>query len=152
MTAAERKAAGALLEREPALAVVRDTVAQAAAGTGGLVLIEGPAGIGKTAMLDAAAAVATGSGVRVLRARASDLEQEFAFGVARQLFEGLLAHSDADEHATLLQGAAALASPLFDLAPVAALGAQYLEPATTSGGGLPAAARNNHSRHIWASS
>jgi hypothetical protein len=79
--------------------------------------------------------------VRVLRARGSDLEQEFAFGVVRQLFEGLLARADADERPALFSGAAALASPLFDLAPVAAAGARYVEQpagAPDAGAGRPA--------------
>ena len=37
-----------LLEREPALGALRADVAAAQAGSGGMVLIEGPAGIGKT--------------------------------------------------------------------------------------------------------
>ena len=36
-----------LLEREPALAALRADVAAARGGAGGLVLIEGPAGIGR---------------------------------------------------------------------------------------------------------
>ena len=44
---------------------------------------------------------------------AGDEEQEFEFGVVRQLFEGPLAHADAAERESLYQGAAELASPLF---------------------------------------
>ena len=51
--------------------------------------------------------------MRLLRARASDVEQEFEFGVVRQLFEGPLARADAAERESLYQGAAELASPLF---------------------------------------
>ena len=53
-------------------------------------VIGGPAGIGKTALLQAACGMAERAGMRVLRARSSDLEQEFAFGVVRQLFEAPL--------------------------------------------------------------
>ena len=84
---------------------------------GGLVVIVGPAGIGKTALLQAAADMAEQAGVRVLRARGSDIEQEFAFGVVRQLFEGPLAQVDAQRREELLQGAAALAGPLFEPGP-----------------------------------
>ena len=54
------------------------------------------------------------AGVRVLRARGSNLEQEFAFGVVRQLFEGPLASAEPDERAALLGGGAALAGALFE--------------------------------------
>ena len=104
-----------LLEREPQLTRLRRAVAAAAAGTGSVVLIEGPAGIGKTALLLAGRQLAEQGGLRFLRARCSELEQEFAFGVVRQLLETVLARADGTERAALLSGAAALSSPLFDL-------------------------------------
>ena len=79
--------------------------------------------------------------MQVLRARASDLEQEFAFGVVRQLFEGPLDRADPETRPSLFRGAAALASPLFDLAPVAAAGGRYIEDsgsAAATAGGRPA--------------
>ena len=106
-----------LLEREPELNRLRDTVRQAAGGAGGLVVIGGPAGIGKTALLKAAASMAEEAGMRTLRAKGSDLEQEFAFGVVRQLFEGPLASAVPEERAALLAGAATLAAPLFEPGP-----------------------------------
>ena len=51
-----------LLERESELAVVDRLVA-----SGGVVLVEGRAGIGKTALLDAACRRASGVGREVLR-------------------------------------------------------------------------------------
>ena len=106
-----------LLEREQQLARLQRAVAAAGAGTGSVVLIEGPAGIGKTALLLASRHLAQERGMRFLRARCSELEQEFAFGVVRQLLEAVLARADEAERGALLSGAAALASPLFDLAP-----------------------------------
>ena len=58
-------------------------------------------------------------GVQVLGARGSELERSFSYGVVRQLFEPLVASQSADERAELLEGAAALAAPLFDPAQVA---------------------------------
>ncbi|HEY1511474.1 MAG TPA: AAA family ATPase, partial [Solirubrobacteraceae bacterium] len=125
-----------LLEREDQLARLGRTIDAASSdGAGSLVLISGAAGIGKTALLQAAREMAEQAGMQVLRARASDLEQEFAFGVVRQLFEGPLDRADPDRRPALFRGAAALASPLFDLAPVAAAGGRYVESAA---GGRPA--------------
>jgi hypothetical protein len=67
------------------LAVLSQHLA-AAGATGSVVVVEGPAGIGKTTLLDAAAAEAGRRGMTVLRARGNPLEQDFAFGIARQLF------------------------------------------------------------------
>ncbi len=50
-------------------------------------VLEGPAGIGKTRLLTEGRRLAREAGVRVLVARASELEGELAFGVVRQLFE-----------------------------------------------------------------
>jgi len=106
-----------LLEREPELRRMRNAIGQSVSGAGGLVVVGGPAGIGKTALLRAAVSMAEEAGVRVLRARATDLEQEFSFGVVRQLFEAPLARADAGEREALLRGAAALAGPLFEPGP-----------------------------------
>ena len=54
-------------------------------GRGCALVVEGPAGIGKTALLAAGRDAAEGEGFRVLRARGAELEREFAFGVVRQL-------------------------------------------------------------------
>ena len=78
-------------------------------------MIEGNAGVGKTSLLGEARRIAGGTGLRVLSARCSELGQEFAVGVVRQLFEPLLASVPADERASLFAGAADLAAPLFDV-------------------------------------
>src|SRR4051812_46218258 len=77
-----------------------------------MVLIDGPAGIGKSRLLDAVTAAASGAGARILRARGSELEREFPFGVVRQLFEPLLA--DAAERERVLAGSAAPGRPVFE--------------------------------------
>jgi DNA-binding CsgD family transcriptional regulator len=91
----------------------------AIADGGRLLAIEGPPGIGKTALLAEARALAQEAGLQVLGARGSELERSFSYGVVRQLFEPLVASLPADERAELLDGAAALAAPLFDPAQVA---------------------------------
>ena len=75
-------------------------------------IVEGPAGIGKTQLLTEARRRAPEAGLRVLSARGGELEREYAFGVVRQLFEPALASPDARER--LLAGAAAPAGTLFE--------------------------------------
>ncbi|WP_236074352.1 ATP-binding protein [Streptomyces tardus] len=65
-------------------------------GRSSLILLTGPLGSGRTALLQRLSGLAEGhDDIRVLRANAAPMEQDFAFGVVRQLFETLL--SDTDE-------------------------------------------------------
>ena len=102
-----------LLERDADLAALRALLDAARDGNGRLAAIEGSAGIGKTRLLAEARAIAAGMGLRVLSARGGELEQEFAFGLVRQLFEPLLATASTEERAELFAGAAGLSAPLF---------------------------------------
>ena len=103
---------GALLEREDELREVARAVEDACGGAGRLIVVEGPAGIGKTRLLEAARAHAAAHGMAVHSARASELDGAFPFGVVRQLFEPLLAGAPPERRARLLRGAARLAEPL----------------------------------------
>jgi DNA-binding CsgD family transcriptional regulator len=114
-----------LLERDAELAAVASLITAIPDG-GRLLAIEGPPGIGKTALIAEARALAHEAGLQVLGARGSELERSFSYGVVRQLFEPLFASLPADERAELFAGAAALAVPLFDPAQVA------VEPAADS--------------------
>jgi DNA-binding CsgD family transcriptional regulator len=96
-----------LLERDGELAAIGRVL-----GEGGVLAVEGGAGIGKTSLLDAACERAEDAGCEVLRARGSELEAAFAFGVVRQLFERRLADVKADERDELFAGPAAAAQPL----------------------------------------
>ena len=86
----------------------------AGTGSGELLLVEGHAGIGKSALLDEAVARARAAGMTVMRARAAELEGDFQFGIALQLFEPMLTGADDDIHERLLAGTAALAGPLLE--------------------------------------
>jgi predicted ATPase len=88
-------------------------VARVCAGDGSLVLIEGPAGIGKTRLLDAALEIAAAAGLTTHRARASELERAIPHSITRQLFEPRLAHAGEAEREELLRDAAASASTVF---------------------------------------
>jgi DNA-binding CsgD family transcriptional regulator len=105
--------AARLLERERELGELSDAVSAAHAGHGRIVLVEAPAGLGKTSLLRAAARTAGEAGFTCLRARASELEHDFAYGCVRQLLEPALARAAGVERDRLFQGAAALAGPLF---------------------------------------
>jgi predicted ATPase len=74
-----------LCEREGELARVDALLDAARAGRGGVLLITGPAGIGKTMLLGAARERAGQAGMRVLAGRGGELEGGFSFGVVRQV-------------------------------------------------------------------
>jgi DNA-binding SARP family transcriptional activator len=76
-----------LVDRERETAVLRTMVDELAAGRHGCLLVEGPAGIGKTRLLDELRRLAAGADVGARSARSSTLEQGFEWGVARQLFD-----------------------------------------------------------------
>jgi predicted ATPase len=75
------------VDRDREMVVLRAMVAELGEGGPGCLLIEGPAGIGKTRLLDEVRRLAAAAVVPVRSARSSTLEQGFEFGVARQLFD-----------------------------------------------------------------
>ncbi len=106
---------GVLLERERELARIGQCLERARAGEGSALIVEGPAGIGKTVLLAAAHDAPEGEGFRWLRARGGELEREFAFGVVRQLMEPVLAGASEQERARLLDGPPGVAARLLAL-------------------------------------
>jgi DNA-binding CsgD family transcriptional regulator len=115
-----------LLEREAELEALRGPLMNIRDGRGRLLVLEAPAGRGKSALLAALSATARDAGVRVLHARGGELERTFAFGAIGQLFERAVADADTQERARLLSGAAA---------PAEALLARDGAPGTVSGSG-----------------
>jgi DNA-binding CsgD family transcriptional regulator len=111
-----RRAPGAmtpvLVEREDELAVLRSALTAAGRDEGGFVLVSGPVGAGRTALLDAFADEVAGESV-LLRANAAPVETQFAYGVVRQLFcpvrqPGVTAAVLADEPPGSVVGSAVL--------------------------------------------
>jgi DNA-binding CsgD family transcriptional regulator/tetratricopeptide (TPR) repeat protein len=100
----------ALLERAHEVERIRAVLRAVGRGAGGALVIEGAAGMGKSRLLEEARAQASDLGLRVLKARATELERGFPFGVVRQLFERPLLEADADERDRWLAGAAELAA------------------------------------------
>ena len=103
-----------LLERESELAEIARALETASSGEGSLTVIEAAAGLGKTRLLEAALEGAGERGLTALRARGSELERDFPFGIVRQLLEPQLAALGEAERKALFTGAAALARPLFE--------------------------------------
>jgi DNA-binding CsgD family transcriptional regulator len=104
-----------LVEREADVERLGEAVERVLAGDGAFVALEGPAGIGKSRLLEAVRGRAAESGMKVLAARGGELERDFAYGVVRQLFEAELATAPKKRREQLLSGAAALAAPALGL-------------------------------------
>jgi DNA-binding CsgD family transcriptional regulator len=85
--------ADALLERDAELRLFEDLLERARSGQGGVLLVEAQAGVGKTELLRMAGSLGEAEGLRVLRARGSELDRTFGFGVVRQLLERLVKDS-----------------------------------------------------------
>ncbi|MDO9354493.1 MAG: AAA family ATPase, partial [Solirubrobacteraceae bacterium] len=77
-----------LFERGQELERLTEAVEGARSGRPGLVVIEGPGGIGKTRLLVETRRQAKTLGIRVLSARGDDREQRLPFGIVDQLFAG----------------------------------------------------------------
>lgn len=98
-----------LLERDGVLASIEGVAARALCARGGAVLVEAPAGMGKTALLKE---VRSRAEVIVLAARGVDLEQEFPLGVVRQLLEPVLHRATQEQRDRWLSGSAAITEAL----------------------------------------
>jgi DNA-binding CsgD family transcriptional regulator len=107
---------GPLLERKREVAALDQALAATEAGDGRVVLIEGPPGIGKTALLGGLDDRAEARGRRVLRATGSEMERDFGFGIVRQLFGPFLRSLDPAARARLFVGPVALAAAIFGMA------------------------------------
>jgi DNA-binding CsgD family transcriptional regulator len=100
-----------LLERDSELALLDAGIEAAAQRRGSLILVQGPAGIGKSELLALAGSRAKDSGFEVLAARGGEFERSFGFGIARQLLAATLDEAGATERSRLLEGPASLAAP-----------------------------------------
>jgi DNA-binding SARP family transcriptional activator/DNA-binding NarL/FixJ family response regulator len=102
-----------LVDRAREVAALRRMVDElAAGGSPGCVVVEGPAGIGKSRLLVEAQRQATAAELLVLSARGSQLERSYGFGAVRQLFETCTSNQPGRD--TLFSGAAAVATPVFE--------------------------------------
>jgi len=95
-----------LLERGFELGAVHDAVAAAARDAGRLVVVEGPAGIGKTRLLDETRERAAQAGMHLLAARCDPSERDVPFGAVRALLAS--AATTREDLAELFTGPASL--------------------------------------------
>jgi DNA-binding CsgD family transcriptional regulator len=105
-----------LLERDAELARLSALLEKAHTGSGAVVAISGPAGIGKTELLAAVHRLAGDRGFRSLRARGRELEAGMAFSVVRQLLEQPVLSASAGERRRLLAGPARAGASALGLA------------------------------------
>jgi DNA-binding CsgD family transcriptional regulator len=94
------------------VALIEHTLSSARAGGGTFLLVEGAAGLGKTALLGHAAELAERHRLRTLTALGHELERALAFGGARQLFEPTVSALGTDVAAALFTGPARAAGEL----------------------------------------
>src|SRR5438876_7226828 len=107
-----RAASGRLLERDRELAEIDRLLDGVRSGAGELLVVESPAGAGKTRLIEAVCKAASEREMAVLATTASDLERDLAFGVVRSLFAPALTRSTPARQRSLLAGAAGLAAPV----------------------------------------
>ena len=95
-----------LVQRDDEIAALDAAILATRTSGGRVVVIEGPPGIGKSALVDVACKRARGNEMHCLRARGDPLELWYAYGIVRQLLEPTLSALPHDEHAEVLQGVA----------------------------------------------
>ncbi|GGZ21288.1 helix-turn-helix transcriptional regulator [Streptomyces poonensis] len=76
-----------LLERDHEIGLLRSALSRVRSGDGGLVMIEGARGLGKSSLLEFLRTEAEAQDCHVVRARGSEFEREFSWAVVRQLFD-----------------------------------------------------------------
>lgn len=104
-----------IFERGRELDTADEALRSAAGGEGGSVLvIEGPAGIGKTRLAEVIVERADSSGFGVHRAQGDELEVGFAYGVLRQLLSSMLEPHQLSDRPSVPEGPDQLTSVLTD--------------------------------------
>jgi DNA-binding CsgD family transcriptional regulator len=105
---------GLLLERDEPLATLGAALGNAQRGRGSLQMIEGQAGVGKTALIEFVGADARARGFTILKGRGKEREREVPLLVVEDLFRSHMQALRSSERRALLRGSAALAAPLFE--------------------------------------
>jgi len=101
-----------LIERAEPLEALAHLIARAEGGEGALVVLEGPAGIGKTRLLREARHASAAGASEFLEAGAAELERGYALAVVLRLLEQRIAKATPAERDDLFRGPAGLARGL----------------------------------------
>jgi DNA-binding CsgD family transcriptional regulator len=96
-----------LFERTAELGALAEAVGEVESGRGAIVVLEAPAGLGKTVLLDHAGRLADEAGFELRHAAPGPLERHFDYGVVRALLEGPLRELPDRDRARLEAGPAA---------------------------------------------
>ncbi len=123
MTRATERADAILVERARALADLRALADDAVRGRGGVAVVRGRAGMGRSALLRGVGESL--QGFTVLRARCAEFERDYELGVVRQLLEPLVAAAGPQQRESWFEGAA---SGVRDLLTASGRSATDLEP------------------------
>ncbi|MEA2386722.1 MAG: hypothetical protein QOJ22_896, partial [Thermoleophilaceae bacterium] len=101
-----------ILERDRELDLANGALEAARGGNGRVVLVSGPAGIGKTRLLSELRERAPE--LRLLSARGGELERQLPWGVVRQLLDPVLSTLSPADRDELFTGAGRLAASIFE--------------------------------------
>jgi DNA-binding CsgD family transcriptional regulator len=110
-----QKDARLLLERDEAFGRVAETLEATGRGEGAVLVVEAPAGLGKTSLLAAARDQADSLHLGVLSATGSEFERAVPFGLTRQLLEREAQTASEARRRKLLAGPAAAGAPVLGL-------------------------------------
>lgn len=105
------------LEREAELGRIAAALEQSAGGSGQLLVVEGPPGIGKSRLVDGARDLAKARGFARIKAVADEAEQALPWGVVRQLVERSILRYSGETREAILAGPAGSALTAIDGAP-----------------------------------
>ena len=95
-----------LIERQGQVSAINDLLRRGLSGSGQLALIQGPAGIGKTRLLEETHRLALDFDAEVLSARGGELEQGHPLGLVLRLLEHRISKAPDDELPILFRGQA----------------------------------------------
>ena len=110
-----RLAARGLLERGGELARIDQAIAALGRGHGGGLVVQGAAGVGKSALVRRALPARCRTAIADVDRAGQRAGTRLGFGVVRQLLETRVARAGESERAELLAGAAGLAGPVLGL-------------------------------------
>lgn len=111
-----------LLERDAEQELIQELLDDAAEERGGVLVIEGPAGAGKSRLVNLAGDLAHAGGHTVLVGQGAELERDFPFGIAIQLFEPWWLSADRTFRETIAGNGGAAAARLLNRAAAGAEG------------------------------